>query len=62
MFLVPPLVLFMARSPSIKAEDLQKVKFAGNGAAPLSDAILKEFVGKANNPDIYFRNGEAKIN
>jgi len=58
MFLVPPLVLFMARSPTIKSEDMRHMRFVGNGAAPLSHQVLKEFLQKANNPNIVFKNGK----
>jgi len=57
MFLVPPLTLFMARSPAITKEDMANLKLALCGAAPLTKQIMDEFMAKAS-PRMIFKSGD----
>ncbi|XP_065346026.1 uncharacterized protein LOC135943431 isoform X2 [Cloeon dipterum] len=56
LFLVPPLVHFMARSPSISREAMQNIKLTVSGAAPLTKQIMDEFVAKLG-PTSIFKTG-----
>jgi 4-coumarate--CoA ligase len=47
IFLVPPLMLFVARCPDITAEDMSNLKLVVSGAAPLSRQVMDEFLQKA---------------
>ena len=40
--LVPPLVLFLAKSPLVETYDLRSVMIAGSGGAPLAQEIQNE--------------------
>jgi len=44
MPLVPPLIVFMAKSPLVKKYDLSGIKRVGSGAAPLSAEVSEEFL------------------
>jgi acyl-CoA synthetase (AMP-forming)/AMP-acid ligase II len=57
MFLVPPLTLFMARTPEITKEDMSNLKHVISGAAPLTKQILNEFMTKAS-PRMIFKSGK----
>ena len=50
--LVPPIVIFLAKSPMVKNYDLSSVKRAGSGAAPLSKEVELEFRKRLNVPEM----------
>jgi 4-coumarate--CoA ligase len=47
LFLVPPIVLFLAAHPMVKQEDLQSIRVTFSGAAPLGGLDEERFVQKA---------------
>ena len=48
MAAVPPIVLFMAKSPLVKKYDLSSIKFAACGAAPLPPDVVNEFMRRVS--------------
>ncbi|XP_059482016.1 probable 4-coumarate--CoA ligase 1 [Neocloeon triangulifer] len=56
MFLVPPLVHFMARSPTITKEAMSRLRLTVSGAAPLSKQIMDEYIAKSG-PMSTFKTG-----
>ena len=46
--IVPPLVVFMAKSPLVKNYDMTSIKRVGSGAAPLSAEVVEEFTRRVN--------------
>ena len=60
IFLVPPLMLFVARCPDITAEDMSNLKLVVSGAAPLSRQVMDEFLQKAPSRMI-FKSGKCPL-
>jgi hypothetical protein len=58
LFLVPPLMTFIARSPLVTEEALSNLKFAASGAASASSQIFKEFIEKTKSAGTMVKNGE----
>ncbi|XP_059482017.1 uncharacterized protein LOC132200520 [Neocloeon triangulifer] len=57
LFLVPPLMLHLARSPQITSETLKNLKFIGTGAAPITGQTLDEVVLKTQINGTIVKNG-----
>ncbi|XP_059481737.1 uncharacterized protein LOC132200350 [Neocloeon triangulifer] len=55
--LVPPLVAFLCNSPDLTSEDLNELRLAINGAAPIPVSTAKYFIEKVNSPDFIFKFG-----
>lgn len=57
VYLVPPLLLFLAKHPEVKEEDLSSIKQIICGAAPATKTIIESFLERAGRSDIDFREG-----
>ncbi|XP_059482538.1 probable 4-coumarate--CoA ligase 1 [Neocloeon triangulifer] len=57
LFLVPPLIHHIARSPQITSEMLSNLKMVGTGAAPINSKIIDEFLEKTKNAGTIVKNG-----
>lgn len=44
--LVPPLALFLLKSPLVDKYDLSSLEDVGSGAAPLGDSVMQQFKNK----------------
>jgi len=58
MGLVPPLIQFLTKSPTISPEDLKQLKLVTSGAAPIPKLHIDEFLAKVNSDDIVFKEGK----
>ena len=54
---MPPLVVFLAKSPLVKEYDLSSVKSVSSGAAPLSKDAEEEFKSQMSDATM-FRQGK----
>jgi acyl-CoA synthetase (AMP-forming)/AMP-acid ligase II len=61
MGLVPPLIQFLTKSPTISPEDLKQLKLVTSGAAPIPKLHIDEFLAKVNSVDIVFKEGERNL-
>ncbi|XP_041350778.1 4-coumarate--CoA ligase 5-like [Gigantopelta aegis] len=50
LHIVPPIILFLLKFPSITKEQLKSVRYIISGAAPLGEALTKEFTEKFDIP------------
>ena len=51
----PPLVSFCAHSPDVRPDHLESLIHIKVGAAPVGEALIKQFKKKA--PNVHFREG-----
>ena len=49
---MPPIVIFLAKSPLVKEYDLSSVKRAVSGAAPLSKEVERDFTKRMDVPEM----------
>jgi hypothetical protein len=61
LFLVPPLMTFIARSPLVSEEALSNLKFAATGAASVSSQVLKEVIEKTKSVGTIIKNGKGQM-
>jgi hypothetical protein len=52
LFLVPPVVLFMAKSPLVEEYDLSSVKRGHCGAASLPTHVMSDFMKRLKIPEM----------
>ncbi|XP_046384115.1 4-coumarate--CoA ligase-like [Ischnura elegans] len=57
LYLVPPLLLYLAKHPGITKEDMASFKQIVSGAATASPPIIEAFLERAGRDDIDFREG-----
>lgn len=57
MGLVPPLIQFLTKSPTISPEHLRQLKLVTSGAAPILKLHIDEFVAKVNSEEMIFKEG-----
>ena len=55
MHFAPPLVSFCAQSPDVKPDHLESLIHIAVGAAPVGEALIKQFWKKA--PHVHIREG-----
>ncbi|CAB3363106.1 Hypothetical predicted protein [Cloeon dipterum] len=58
LFLVPPLVQHMSRSPQITPDVMENLKLICTGAAPITGQIVEEFLQKSKQIKPVFMNGK----
>ncbi|KAG8233460.1 hypothetical protein J437_LFUL010571 [Ladona fulva] len=57
VYLVPPLLLFLAKHPDVRAEDLASIRQVICGAAPATKTIIDAFLERAERKNVDFREG-----
>lgn len=60
LFLVPPLMVFLAKHPLVDAFDLSSIRIVIVGAAPLSKELVEAVDGRLRNPELRIRQGYGK--
>lgn len=59
--MAPPLVAFVCNSPDLTKEDLNELKVALNGAAPVALSYVKKLIEKVGRKELVFKEGKNYI-
>lgn len=58
--MAPPLVAFVCNTPDLTREDLNELRVAINGAAPVALSYVKQLIEKVGSKDLVFKEGKIK--
>jgi len=57
LHLVPPVMSFLAKSPTVKSDHLASVKYVNGGAAPFGPTLIESFMDKAEPQGVKYLEG-----